>query len=426
VLTREHVAGGMVRFAENEIVFPDKEKSERPFWGHILEKNGRKYFLETVDTESGERIDIRKVLPMFAEGLVPFAHRGTVYDLITKPKPATLKPNKRMSFKQLVDQLSCLPHTNPKHARMLWFIVLTQMMDRANFRVSSVPGFGKDSVIDIVGNLVGGAATIVRPTPAKLEYRTTYKLLVVNEIVGLPKADWELIEQFILDVAAFKPEVEKRSRAFDKSMETLNVSDFSFGLFYNDVDTYSGDEVEYVDDIAKGAIVDRLPALRFYGTYQHDFNEVQTVNVEDFVKENFDTYRSLIATFAYYKEKLFDLERKWDMKIPSRVPGTNVPFPERWRINCEKLLRVVQLYSESEAEYRTWEKVLWDAMEDYQDMLKYHQDVPLVRERLSKKEWFDVKAAVKKATTFKQKLAALRSQGGQQPDYAGLTQWQSS
>jgi hypothetical protein len=426
VLLREHVNGGMVNFSAGSIKFPDGETSDRPFWGYVLEKAGVKYFLETVDTETGDRIEIRKVLPVFPEGLIPFGYRDNVYELITKPKPAILKPNKRMSFKQLVDKISCLPHTNPEHIKMLWFVVLTQMMDRANFRVSTPPGTGKDSVVDIIGNLVGNAATIVRPTPAKLEYRTTYKLLVINEIVGLPKADWELIEQFILDVAAFKPEVEKRSRAFDKSMEVLNVSDFSLGVFYNDVDTYGNDEVEYVDDTAKGAVLDRLPALRLYGTYSHDFNEIQGINIDDFVKENFDTYRSLVSTFTYYKELLFNIPLKWEMSIPTHIPGNQLKFPERWRINCEKLLRVIQLYSESEEEYRNWEKVLWGAMEDYQDMLTYHREFPKVKEKLSRKELHDLRQGMKKLNTFKQKITKLRRNSNETPDYAGLTQWQTT
>jgi len=426
VLMREHVRGGMVRFASGAITYPDGQKAEEDLWGYVIEKANIKYFLEAKDAH-GNLIDYRKVMPIFAEELTPFSYRDLVHNHIGKPVPAVLKPNRRMSFRQFVDKLSCLPHTNTKHARMMWFVVLTQMMDRANFRVCSPPSFGKDSVVGIVGNIFGNAATITQPTVAKLEYRTTYKLIVVNEAVNITKASWEVIEPFALEVGDFKPEIEKRSRSLEER-ETLSVADFSFAFFYNDVDTFPrvGDaDFEYFEDKTPDAVINRYMPMRFYGTYTHDFNEVQTINVENFIDENFDTYRSLVSTFTHFKEQLFDTPIRWTMNIPENVPTTHQKFPERWRINAEKLLRVVQLYSESEEEYRTWEKVLWDSVEDYHVMLQFQREFTRMKEQMSSKDFQELRGSLKKFDTFKQKLAKIK-RSNDTPDYAGLTQWQTS
>jgi hypothetical protein len=113
------------------------------------------------------------------------------------------------------------------------------------------------------------------------------------------------------------------------------------------------------------------------------------------------------------------------MNIPETVPTTHQKFPERWRINAEKLLRVVQLYSESEAEYRTWEKVLWDSVHDYYDMLTFQREITRMKESMSKKDFDELRASLKKFDTFKQKLSKIK-RSSDTPDYAGLTQWQTN
>ena len=423
VLMREHVRGGMVRFASGSISYPDGMKADEDLWGYIIEKGNVKYFLESKDSD-GNLIDYRTVMPIFGEGLVPFSYRDVVYHQVTNPVPAVLKPNKKMSFRQFVDKLACLPHTNPKHQRLLWFIVLTQMMDRANFRVCSPPATGKDSVVATVGNLLGNAATITQPTIAKLEFRTTYKLLVINEAVNIPKSTWENIEFFAMEVGDFRPSIEKRSRSTE-DREVLDVADFSLNMFYNDVDTFPrcGDaDFEFFEDKVPEAVVNRFMPIRLYGHYTHDFNEIQAINIDEFVEKHFDEYRSIVSTFVHFKEQLFDIPVRWEMSIPETIPGTHQKFPERWRTNAQKLLRVVQLYSENEAEYKAWEKVLWDAVEDYHTMLTFQREITRIKESMSSKDFHELRASLKKFDTFKQKLAKVK-RSNDTPDYAGLTQW---
>lgn len=426
ILMREHVRGGMVRFPAGSIVYPDGNKAEDDLWGYVIEKANVKYFLESKDAH-GNLIDYKKVMPIFGEDLVPFSYRDVVYHQITRPVPAVLKPNKKMSFRQFVDKLACLPHTNPKHQRLLWFVVLTQMMDRANFRVCSPPAAGKDSVVATVGNIFGNAATITQPTIAKLEFRTTYKLLVINEAVNIPKSTWENIEFFAMEVGDFRPSIEKRSRSMEER-ETLDVADFSLNMFYNDVDTFprcGEPEFEFFEDKVPEAVVNRFMPIRLYGHYTHDFNEVQNINVDKFIEDNFDTYRSLVSTFGHFREQLFNLPVRWSMSVPEDVPGTKHRFPERWRINAEKLFRVIQLYCESEEEYRTWEKVLWDAVEDYHTMLTFQREFTRIKESMSNKDFQELRGSLKKFDTFKQKLNKIK-RSNDTPDYAGLTQWQMS
>jgi len=282
---------------------------------------------------------------------------------VVKAKP---KPTKTMSFKELVDLLSNFKHSNNDHYKLIWFIILTQMIDRAYFRVSTPPGFGKDSVVTICGSLFGDAATIVSPTVAKLEYRSNYKLLVVNEAVDIPKAEWKKVEQFLLDAGDFKPEIEKRSRSGNGTTETLNVKNFSVSLFYNDIDQYKVDPDLYFDMVTKEAVLNRFPALRLHGTYNENFNKLKDLNIPKFVEENFSTYKELIGNFTYYKQNMFS--ELHDYKVQNTSFSS---LPERWRTSLNRLLRIVDMYSSSQEEFDHWVGVIIDSIDDYKAMIAY-------------------------------------------------------
>lgn len=360
LLTQDNLVGTELKI--NKLDFPDGSSKDRAnFWGWQLEKNGIKYLLPSRDDRNNQ-INVYDLLPFIAEDLEKVSAKGVVYFLIRKPITAKLRPLKTMTFKQLVDVLSNLQHTNPTHQKLWWFIGLTSMMDRANFRLSTPPGFGKDSVVDTLGCLIGSAATIENPTIAKLEFMTMYKWLVVNEINDIPKAEWKIIEQFLLAVGAHKPESTKHSRAQSGGVkETLNLKEFSISLTYNDINNYKAVK-EYMDFVSKTAVLDRFPAFRLVGSITEDFNK--PLDVQKIVKENFDNYKELAYNISYYKlNKAKELKR-------FEVKGLKI-IKSRWKTNIGRLLQTIDLYCENQEEFNEWVEVINNSLEDYEQMLLF-------------------------------------------------------
>lgn len=413
LLMQEHLVGHQIML--NKLTYPDSGTDDTAnFWGYSFLKDGKKYLLSSVNNE-GEEIKLSDYLPLLASGLQKVAHRTDVYYLIRKPVIAKFKSEQTMSFKEMVDSFTSLCHSNPDHQKLMWFITLAQMMDRCNFRIATNAGFGKDSTIDIIGNLIGGAATIENPTIAKLEFMTYQKLLAINEVVDVSKPDWRNIQQFLLAAGAHKPEVTKHSRAVSNGVsEVLNISKFSISLMYNDIDHYSF-KTEFFDEMTKDAVKDRFPALRLHGSFTEDFNKIKDVDIKTYVSQNMEEYKKLIYAYTYYKENLTKhLHRYHTGKLR---PITS----HRWRTNIGRLLKMVDLYCDTQEEFDRWLGVINASMQDYDDMLLYPDLVEKVSKRMTNEEFSVFIAGLKELPTFTERNKELVSALNGKKNYVDTT-----
>jgi hypothetical protein len=408
LFTTEHLTTGEIHITS--LKYPDGGQDvEANFWGYTLEREGKKYLLPSKkknDEGEYETLDIGDVLPFYARGLQKVANKGIVYYLINKPLSAKFKTEKKMSMRELVNRIGCLQHSDPEQQLLGVFLGVTAMTDRVYFRLSTPPSFGKDSVVDIFGNLVGGCATIVNPTMAKLEFRTSFKWLVVNEIVDISKAEWRNIQQFLLDAGAFKPFIEKHSRAFGGTKESLDISNLSLGLFFNDIDCYP-DPLEYFDFVSKSAVRDRFPAFRLSGVLTEDFNSIKNYDVHKLVSENIEYYKDLIHTISYYRVKdnvLFELKQFKTDKLRNDIP-------ERWKVSIGRVLKVIDLYCENQVEFDKWVGIINSSIEEYVLMVGYVKEF----EKFSKRHPVGsdvhsrIMSAFKVTRKWKDKLELLRS-----------------
>jgi hypothetical protein len=326
----------------------------------VLLKDGKKYLLKS---------DFVKVLPIKLKNQsLKYSSRGDVYYVIEDEDFVSVKirAEKTMSFKELVDRLSSLSHGNPDHYKLLWLMEMSQMMGRAYYRISTPPGFGKDSTVDIAGVLLGNTHTIEsNPTTAQLMKLTYSKHLGVNEVVGTPKAEWNRMQQYLLSVTAFKNKVTRRSLNMTNpnSGDTLDVSNHSITLMYNDVDCYPIG-TEYFDSMASAPMKDRLPALRLYGVMKEDFNVLEGKDVNKIAVDNKKWYDEVIRAFHYYKNNL-------DSELHFYVTPSLKGYAERWVTNIGRLFKVFDLYSSTQEEFDSLCSVLFDAMKDYENMAHY-------------------------------------------------------
>lgn len=347
----------------------DGEEYEFNEFCYVFKKDGKKYLFESSK---------RKELPIIVNTTEKFSYRGDAYYVVRGYNTARFKEEEKMSFKELINTLAGFEHTNPDGYKFVWMCTIAQLFERMNYRLSTAPGFGKDGVVDIVGNLVGGAATIENPTVAKLEYMTIMNLLAVNEVVDITPENWRQVQQFLLQTGAFKPEATKHSRAIAGVNETLDLTNFSLTLMYNDVDCYPSVE-KYFDNTTTKQLKDRFVPFRIHGRLAEDFNAIKEVDVEKFVSENYQLYKDLISTFAYFKSNyMAKLKRYNTFKYDSKLSR----LPERHKINVGKILKVIDLYCSTQSEFNYWVNLLLKYNSEYYVMLEY----PKLREELESKK----------------------------------------
>lgn len=322
---------------------------------YVLEKDGKKYLLES---------KYKNDLPLLVVHSEKFAHRNDALYLIRKHASAKFVPARKMSFKNFINVLSSFEHSNKDHQLLMWIISVGQLMDRINYRASTPPGFGKDGIIDICGHLFGKAATIENATRAKLEYMTVLKLLAVNEVVDISGEKWRDTEQFLLQVGAMKPTVTKSSRSTSGVGEMLDISNLSITLMYNDIDRYPANK-KYFDQVASDQLKDRFLPLRFWGVLQEDFNRLGNNNPKEFINANKNSYEDLIRTFVYYEENYSRELKKYNAdKHLQRMKG----FRSRWKINIGRIMKFVDLYSDTQEEFDRLVSCLFDCIDDYSTM----------------------------------------------------------
>lgn len=331
------------------------EEYEMNEFVYVMQKEGKKYLIPT---------SAKKNLPVGYSKTEKIAIRDEAYYRVLDPYPAKFVPERKLSMRELINVLSSFKHSQPLQYKIDVMTVITQIINKAFFRKSSTQSFGKDSTVGIIGGLSLKALTIENPTIAKLELLSNTKLLAINELNDLSKADWKMIEQFLLAVGAFKETYTKRSRATAGVGEILDISNLSVGVMYNDIDCYE-DSDKYFDMRATKQCKDRLPALRYYGSLEEDFNVIDSLNIESFVKQHWDDYTNIIKTIAYYS-------------IPSNVIKELKQFKtellsdsNRWNNSLNKLLRIVDLYSNNQEEFDQIVSGIKLCMQEYQAMTRY-------------------------------------------------------
>ena len=371
------------------------------FWGYWFIKDGQNYLVSSTDGE-GVEIDINKLLPLEARDIQKVSDtRGEVYYLVRNPVSKTFEENQTYTPKEFIDNLTLLAHSMPKHQKLMAMMAMSQLWDRSYYRMCTPPGFGKDSIVDICSSFFGECGTVESPTAAKLEDRATVlKWLVINEVVGIQKADWDIIQQFLLSAGAHKNEITKRSRAFQNVGEIIDTSKFSLSLFYNDISNYPKVK-EYFDFVTKAAVKDRFPAFRFYGRYTEDFNAMRSINLQNFVSENWDFYIGMIESFLYYRSNYYKHLHNYSTQKLMRVKG-------REQINLGRLLKVVDIYCESQEEFDSWIEVINDSRMDYTTMGEYAKLEMQYEKKFGEHSIQDLRTEITKYNTFGEKNNRVR------------------
>jgi hypothetical protein len=366
----EHIKVEELEFEDNR--HPD---NHRQFWGFVLKKDKKSYLISDKKLD-GTELDIDQIFPLRLKHDLTYktAYKGKVFWYVGGYTSIKVRPEKSYSFRELVDVLSCFKHSSPLHYKLLWFQELTQLIRSANFRNSTPPGFGKDSVAQ-AANLLHGSVSVLDddPSKAKLEERMSVcKHLLISEVMDLPTATWKQLEQFILKAGAKKATITKRTRAYGGVKEDIDGAKLSLSLIYNDISSYPTMD-KYIDFISKGAVLDRLVPFRFAGRLKEPFGDLKSTDIERLVQEGLPIFKSLIKTILYYKTNYNNYIKPLDKSKLMKLD-------ERWHENVMIMLDIISMYVEDQEEFDMYINEINLAHQDYNHMLKY----PIYHERLKK------------------------------------------
>ena len=310
-----------------------------------------------------EYVEKRK-LPLLVEKYERVSYSGKGYRLPTKLKPMKIRPEKTMSFRELIDTFANISHTNDKHDLLWRMVSIIAFVDRINVRAATNPEFGKDSKLNLINSLTGEVGKVSNPTIAKLEYLLFNKVIFINEVSGINSASKTDVEQFLLACGDFNNEYNKRSRASAGSSEKYDISEMSLVIAYNDLKQYTNDK-KFFDFMwtNTGAINNRILPLLFDGKIDEDYTT--PFNAEETVKDNYDDYVKFLRALLYYKNNK-------QTKIQWKDSVQNFGDNGRWERNFTTLKKWISLYAESQEEFNSLIDDLYVAHKKYLKMVGYH------------------------------------------------------
>lgn len=384
-----------VRTADGDAVYD--------FWGFVVAKDKTKYLFPVKQAEliTG-KINMESKFPIRATKTRIVSYEKNGYHMIESCVPVLIPPKATLSFRALVNTLACFKNSNPIHYRLYWFIVLASVLDRANFRVSTPAGFGKNSAVNIVNSLNMSAGTIENPSFAKLKERAyRLKLLVLNEVIDIPKAEWRPIEQFLLACGDMSPQFTNNTRSHKGMEEVIDISRLSLLLTYNDIDHYS-DPKEYIDVIAKTAVLDRFVPLRLTGRMQEDYNSIKGIDITALGERHLPQYKELVSNLVYYRENMQKHIKPFnDSKLAY--------FSERWRLSIHRLLKIISAYCESQEEYDLWVEIINNAHADYKNMKPYPTLIEKLKKKMGTTDFEREMVEIRQLNTFSEKNAYIEA-----------------
>jgi len=330
----------------------DKEK----FYGYFLEKDKNMYFVEDATKDNTPILD---KLPIRIKKKTEEDYNKNVFWFIDDWKSVKIPDDRALTLRKLVNTIADFKHTNPLHWKLYKIINVTAWCDRINYRVIGELGFGKDSILGTMTDLVGDLANIYGATFAKLEYSLKHKLLVFNEMGNLKPDDKTNMQQFLLAIGAFSNTYIKRSRATDDTLEKYNISKQSLGIIYNPPMYYVERGQEYFDIMFTKPVANRFIPFYLEGKLDKKFDA--QFDVKKVVTENLQIYKDCISTLRYY--------RKTTVTNKYLIPD-DVIFDKKTRRFERSFLKIcdyISEYSETEEEYYILVNALYQSYKKYVD-----------------------------------------------------------
>jgi len=295
------------------------------------------YFLKSEDLNK---------LPLKITQTEKDSFRTDVLHIVTSVKTVRIPVSRETSFRNIIDWTCNFQHSQPKQF-LLWKIVgIVSAIDRINYRVMTDAGFGKDSIVDAIIDLINETANIYGATYAKLEYHLLNSFLFFNELANLKKEDLVNFQNFFLATGDFKNKYSKRSRKTNETKEIYSISNISIGIASNVNEYYYDKGQESFVSMFTRAVNNRFLPLKFEGVLEHDFDI--SFNVENVVKKNATFYKKIISTLNWYRKngrKLDPVEWKYDKEFDFGVSSS------RYKRSFDVLKKYISFYAENKEEF---------------------------------------------------------------------------
>ena len=341
--------------------------------GWLVKKDRKKFLIK--DDINGVKLE--DVLPIKIKDYKEYSYRNDVYHIPTTEGIIKFKipAKKTMSIREWFDFFAPFKHTNKSDFELYKGLVLGSLLLRFNYRVATQPAFGKNSLLDILKELLPFDVTVYTPDSApKLRATLEKRLLVVDEIVDISKEKMALLEPVIRSAGDMRTFVENSALAvagYTKS--TYDISHLSISFIYNEYKDYVSDDKKrdksdkYFDNAFTQATLQRFIPFKLDG--ELDVSQFTVHDAKNTYESNKNRLKEwVMMTKWLMNDGFFEVLRskpEYDKGVCSFESNTG-----RLKNHFDTIMLFFRAISKDQSEYRHFESELYSKYLNYKNMME--------------------------------------------------------
>ena len=336
-----------------EVVFENRD----PCRGYFVKKDKVKYWIDDATYDS---LPVR--LGDHNEELI---YKEDVVIHPMNPKKFKIVPTHSFKIREFVDMFVPFQHNNPEHWFLMKVVALMGFIGRTYICVSSESQFGKSSVFDVIHSLTD-KSPVFRPrsVPGVLQQITGNGNMVFDEAHRCRKDVIDIMEEFSLKLADGSPNYINGAMRASSTRENYDCRLQSITYLYNNTDHYKNPEKNYFECMFGNntAIDTRFLKLKLDGILTEKFD--RGFDIPGIAENNKHFYISIAKELLYLQE----LRLKNGYKRRHQT-NTILGMEGRRRQVYNELTWLLDMYSNTQAEYDDWIRILDECIIAYKEMV---------------------------------------------------------
>ena len=295
-----------------------------------------------------------------------------MYNYVVEYAQIGIKPEKRISFREMIDWILPVEHNYPDDLQILRFVYMSAKSHSNYIRVCGESKFGKTAVSSQFNELIPFDCVSLFPKsiPA-LQHYLKYKVMNLNEIWNVDAEARRLISQFLNQAADGSGTWNRGTMNPNVGGQmSYDISNLSILLYYNmpsEMDSCGDDK--FFDKMFDEPIRNKIFPLYLRGCITHKFvapvdreAEYQRCKLDMLAWAKTVQWYSDINTCSDGKkgnQHLIDEMHNYTRKYSFNH------FNTRWQTTYDTILNVVDAYCNDQVEFDKWEELIYQRHKEY-------------------------------------------------------------
>lgn len=295
-------------------------------------------------------------------------YKSEVLNVITKRDICRIKPEQKMSWRELIDYTG-LPYHSNKLSYTLYKLkcVYARTKKQVYFRAVSDSAFGKTKYLEMLNLLLNKTCIISDATAPKLFFAICWqRMICINELPDVSdKKQYVKFCNQLINIGDKSKSIENPARKTEGTFDVADTSKLSVCFTHNFSKYYEETGLKPFESIFPTNVINRY----YYNAYEgiSEFHQPFGYNSQQIADKYQEYIKDVIKTFLYFEENIENIENPYPECILDKMLS-QIPEP-RFREHFIDFSKAVSLYSRDINEY------VMLMIEEFKSHMKYRETI---------------------------------------------------